>query len=252
MALSIGLLVDDAIVVVENVERVMSEEGLPPREATRKSMDQITGALVAIALVLAAVFVPMAFFGGSIGVIYRQFSITLVSAMALSVLVALILTPALCATLLKPLPPFSEGQGGHVEHTGFFKWFNTWFDRGRARHGRGLDAMLRRSGRSMLAFLGIVALTAFLLSRVPTSFLPPEDPGFAYAQVQAPPGASKERTWAALDKARAYLLEQEKGVVEGVLTVNGFSFAGTGQNAGLVFIKLRDWDERKDQASRLG
>jgi multidrug efflux pump len=240
MALSIGLLVDDAIVVVENVERVMSEDGLPPREATRKSMDQITGALVAIALVLAAVFVPMAFFGGSIGVIYRQFSITLVSAMALSVLVALILTPALCATILKPLPP-----SGHVEHKGFFKWFNTWFDRGRARHGRGLDAMLRHSGRSMLAFLGIVALTAFLLTRVPTSFLPPEDPGFAYAQVQAPPGASKERTWAALDAARAYLLEQEKDVVEGVLTVNGFSFAGTGQNAGLVFIKLRPWDERK-------
>jgi multidrug efflux pump len=239
MALSIGLLVDDAIVVVENVERVMAEEGLGPREATRRSMDQITGALVAIALVLAAVFVPMAFFGGSIGVIYRQFSITLVSAMALSVLVALVLTPALCATILKPLPP-----SGHVEHKGFFKWFNNWFDRGRARHGRGLDAMLRRSKRSMLVFLGIVVLTGFLLTRVPTSFLPPEDPGFAYAQVQAPPGASKERTWAALDKARAYLLEQEKDVVEGVLTVNGFSFAGTGQNAGLIFIKLRNWDER--------
>ncbi|MDF3019662.1 MAG: multidrug transporter [Steroidobacteraceae bacterium] len=246
MALSIGLLVDDAIVVVENVERVMSEEGLGPREATRKSMDQITGALVAIALVLAAVFVPMAFFGGSIGVIYRQFSITLVSAMALSVLVALVLTPALCATILKPLP-----SSGHVEHKGFFRWFNRWFDRGRARHGAGLDAMLSRPGRSMLAFLAIVVVTAFLLSRVPTSFLPPEDPGFAYGQVQAPPGASKERTWVALDKAREYLLEQEKDVVEGVLTVNGFSFAGTGQNAGLIFIKLRDWDERSKSSQSM-
>ena len=148
MALSIGLLVDDAIVVVENVERVMAEEGLPPREATRKSMDQITGALVAIALVLAAVFVPMAFFGGSIGVIYRQFSITLVSAMGLSVLVALVLTPALCATILKPLPP-----SGHVEHKGFFGWFNRSFDAGRNKHERGLAAMLRRPGRSMLVYL---------------------------------------------------------------------------------------------------
>ena len=246
MALSIGLLVDDAIVVVENVERVMSEDGLPPREATRKSMDQITGALVAIALVLAAVFVPMAFFGGSIGVIYRQFSITLVSAMTLSVLVALVLTPALCATILKPLPP-----SGHVEHKGFFRWFNRWFERGRVKHGAGLDAMLGKPGRSMLAFLAIVAVTAFLQTRVPTSFLPPEDPGFAYGQVQAPPGASKERTWAALDTARAYLLEHEKDVVEGVLTVNGFSFAGTGQNAGLIFIKLKDWDERSDESQSM-
>jgi multidrug efflux pump len=245
MALSIGLLVDDAIVVVENVERVMAEEGLGPREATRKSMDQITGALVAIALVLAAVFVPMAFFGGSIGVIYRQFSITLVSAMGLSVLVALILTPALCATILKPLPP-----SGHVEHKGFFKWFNTWFDRGREKHSRGLEAMLARSGRSMLVFIGIVAVMAFLLTRIPSSFLPNEDTGFMYGQVQTPPGASKERTWAALDKAQDYLLTQEKDSVEGVLTVNGFNFAGTGQNSGLLFIKLKDWDERtKDSQS---
>jgi multidrug efflux pump len=243
MALSIGLLVDDAIVVVENVERVMAEEGLSPREATRKSMDQITGALVAIALVLAAVFVPMAFFGGSIGVIYRQFSITLVSAMGLSVLVALILTPALCATILKPLPP-----SGHVEHKGFFKWFNDWFDRGREKHGRGLEAMLARSGRSMLAFVGIVAAMAFLLTRIPSSFLPNEDTGFMYGQVQTPPGASKERTWAALDKAANYLLTEEKDSVDGVLTVNGFNFAGTGQNSGLLFIKLKDWDERTDDS----
>src|SRR4051812_39424833 len=214
MALSIGLLVDDAIVVVENVERVMSEEGLGPREATRKSMDQITGALIAIALVLAAVFVPMAFFGGSIGVIYRQFSITLVSAMALSVLVALVLTPALCATILKPLPP-----SGHVEHTGFFKWFNHWFDRGRNRHERGLVAMLRRPGRSMLVYLAIVLVMATLFTRIPSSFLPAEDPGFMYGQVQTPPGASKERTWAVLDQAQEYLIDKEKDAVEGVLTV---------------------------------
>jgi multidrug efflux pump len=246
MALSIGLLVDDAIVVVENVERVMAEEGLGPREATRKSMDQITGALVAIALVLAAVFVPMAFFGGSIGVIYRQFSITLVSAMGLSVLVALILTPALCATILKPLPP-----SGHVEHKGFFGWFNRWFDRGRARHARGLDAMLGRTGRSMLVYLGIVVAMGLLFTRSPSSFLPNEDTGFMYGQVQTPPGASKERTWEALDKAQQYLNEHEKDTVEGVLTVNGFNFAGTGQNSGLLFIKLRDWSDRKDASQQM-
>ena len=247
MALSIGLLVDDAIVVVENVERVMSEEGVGPREATRKSMDQITGALVAIALVLAAVFVPMAFFGGSIGVIYRQFSITLVSAMALSVLVALVLTPALCATILKPLPP-----SGHVEHKGFFKWFNKWFDRGRARHARGLDSMLARTGRSMLVYIGIVVAMGLLFTRIPTSFLPAEDTGFMYGQVQTPPGASKERTWVALDKAQQYFTEQEKDTVDGVLTVNGFNFAGTGQNSGLLFIKLKDWADRKDASQQMG
>jgi len=246
MALSIGLLVDDAIVVVENVERVMSEEGLGPREATRKSMDQITGALVAIALVLAAVFVPMAFFGGSIGVIYRQFSITLVSAMGLSVLVALILTPALCATILKPLPP-----SGHVEHTGFFKWFNKWFDRGREKHAGGLDSMLARSGRSMLVYLGIAVLMAVLYTRIPSAFLPGEDTGFMYGQVQTPPGASKERTWAALDQAQQYFTEKEKDTVDGVLTVNGFNFAGTGQNSGLLFIKLKDWDQRKKAAQQM-
>ncbi len=246
MALSIGLLVDYAIVVVENVERVMSEEGLGPREATRKSMDQITGALVAIALVLAAVFVPMAFFGGSIGVIYRQFSITLVSAMGLSVLVALILTPALCATILKPLPP-----SGHVEHKGFFKWFNKWFERGRANHARGLNGMLGRTGRSMLVYLGIVVAMGLLFTRIPTSFLPAEDTGFMYGQVQTPPGASKERTWAALDQAQQYFNEHEKDTVEGVLTVNGFNFAGTGQNSGLLFIKLKDWDDRKKTSQQM-
>jgi multidrug efflux pump len=252
MALSIGLLVDDAIVVVENVERVMQEEGLGPREATRKSMDQITGALVAIALVLAAVFVPMAFFGGSIGVIYRQFSITLVSAMGLSVLVALVLTPALCATILKPLPAPSSTNNTHVEHRGFFAWFNKWFDRGRARHARGLDSMLARTGRSMLVYLGIVLAMGLLFTRIPGSFLPNEDPGFMYGQVQTPPGASKERTWEALDKAQKYLTEQEKDTVDGVLTVNGFNFAGTGQNSGLLFIKLKDWDQRTRPEQQIG
>src|SRR5262245_1213085 len=240
MALSIGVRVDDAIVVVENVERVMAEERLPPREATRVSMDQITGALVAIALVLAAVFVPMAFFGGSIGVIYRQFSITLVSAMALSVMVALVLTPALCATILKPLP-----ASGHVEHRGLFGWFNRWFERGRAGHASGLERMLARTGRSMLVYLAIVGAMAVLFVQIPSSFLPAEDTGFMYGQVQTPPGASRERTWQALDKAQQFLTNEEKDSVDGVLTVNGFNFAGTGQNAGLLFIKLKDWDERK-------
>jgi multidrug efflux pump len=247
MALAIGLLVDDAIVVVENVERVMAEEGLSPREATRKSMDQITGALVAIALVLAAVFVPMAFFGGSIGVIYRQFSITLVSAMGLSVAVALILTPALCATILKPLPP-----SGHVEHRGFFKWFNVKFDQGRRNHERGLTAMLARPRRSMFVYLGIVGVVAVLFTQIPSSFLPAEDPGFLFGQVQTPPGASKERTWEVLDQAQQYMTNQEKDAVEGVLTVNGFNFAGPGQNSGFLFIKLRDWDQRKKQELSVG
>ncbi len=245
MALSIGLLVDDAIVVVENVERVMAEEGLSPREATRKSMDQITGALIAIALVLGAVFVPMAFFGGSIGVIYRQFSITLVSAMSLSVLVALILTPALCATILKPLPP-----GGHVVHRGFFGWFNRVFDKGRHNHERGLTAMLRRPGRSMLAFLAIV-----LVSRAAVHTHSDLVPAAGRSGLRLRPGADAagrvEGTH--LGRARqgaAVPHEQEKDVVEGVLTVNGFNFAGTGQNSGLLFIKLRDWDERKTKDSQ--
>ncbi len=246
MALSIGLLVDDAIVVVENVERVMAEDGLAPREATRRSMDQITGALVAIALVLAAVFVPMAFFGGSIGVIYRQFSITLVSAMSLSVLVALVLTPALCATILKPLPP-----GGPAAHTGFFAWFNRWFERGRTGHASGLERMFARTGRSMLVYLAIVAAMALLFMRVPSSFLPNEDTGFLFGQVQTPPGASRERTWESLDKAQQYLTSEEKDTVDGVLTVNGFNFAGTGQNSGLLFIKLKDWDQRKKASQQL-
>jgi len=170
-----------------------------------------------------------------------------VSAMGLSVLVALILTPALCATILKPLPP-----SGHVEHTGFFKWFNKWFDRGREKHAGGLDSMLARSGRSMLVYLGIAVLMAVLYTRIPSAFLPGEDTGFMYGQVQTPPGASKERTWAALDQAQQYFTEKEKDTVDGVLTVNGFNFAGTGQNSGLLFIKLKDWDERSKPEQQIG
>ncbi len=240
LALAIGLLVDDAIVVIENVERVMSEEHLSPRDATRKSMGQITGALVGIALVLSAVFVPMAFFGGSVGVIYRQFSITMVSAMVLSVLTALVLTPALCATLLKPAAP-----GEHHARRGFFGWFNRAFAASSRGYGNGLAGVVRRPGRMLVVYVAIVTVLGVLLARLPTSFLPDEDAGILYGQVQTPPGASKELTWAALDKAEAYFETQESDVVDGVFTVNGFNFAGTGQNSGLVFVKLKDWSERR-------
>jgi multidrug efflux pump len=239
MALSIGLLVDDAIVVVENVERVMSEEGLGPREATRKSMDQITGALIGIALVLSAVFVPMAFFGGSVGVIYRQFSITLVSAMALSVAVALILTPALCGSILKPL------KAGQVHRSGgFFGWFNRSFARSTAAYQRGVRHVLARTGRYLMIYLAMVGVMALLFARIPTSFLPDEDTGAMYAIVQAAPGATKERTDVALVLAQNYFLEHEKDLVDKIMTVNGFNFAGTGQNMGLVFVKLKPWEQR--------
>jgi multidrug efflux pump len=239
MALSIGLLVDDAIVVVENVERLMVQERLSPKEATRKSMRQITGALVGIALVLAAVFVPMAFFGGSTGVIYRQFSITMVSAMTLSVLTALILTPALCATMLKPLK--SEHHSTH----GVFGWFNRAFGASSLGYDKGVAFGLRRPARMLAIYAVVIAAVALLYSRLPTSFLPDEDAGILYGQVQTPPGASKERTWVALDAAQDYFLNDEKDIVDGVLTLVGFNFAGTGQNSGLVFVKLKDWSERK-------
>jgi multidrug efflux pump len=240
MALSIGLLVDDAIVVVENVERVMREEGLSPREATRKSMGQITGALIGIALVLSAVFVPMAFFGGSTGVIYRQFSITIVSAMVLSVLVAMILTPALCATLLKPVE-----KGHHEARRGFFGWFNRGYERANGRYLAGLTSLLRHNRVGLGIYAVLLAALGLLFVRIPTSFLPDEDPGQLLAIVQTPPGATRERTEAALAQARDYFMNEEKDVVEDVLTVAGFSFAGIGQNMGLVFVKLRHWDERR-------
>ena len=239
MALSIGLLVDDAIVVVENVERLMVQERLSPKDATRKSMRQITGALVGIALVLAAVFVPMAFFGGSTGVIYRQFSITMVSAMTLSVLTALILTPALCATMLKPL------RSEHHSSRGPFGWFNRAFGASTRGYNRGVAFGLRRPARMLAIYAVVVAAVALLYARLPTSFIPDEDAGILYGQVQTPPGASKERTWVALDAAQDYFLTKESDVVDGVLTVVGFNFAGTGQNSGLVFVKLKDWSARK-------
>ncbi|TCS14005.1 efflux RND transporter permease subunit [Caulobacter sp. BK020] len=255
LVLAIGLLVDDAIVVVENVERVMSEEGLSPVEATRKSMNEITGALIGIALVLAAVFVPMAFFGGSQGVIYRQFSITIVSAMALSVLVALILTPALCATLLKPvahgqdhvLRTDHEGPLGFVTNlfNRFFNWFNRNFNDVSRRYQGGVRGLLGRSGRWMLAYGVIILVMGFLFIRLPSAFLPEEDQGTMFTLVQLPPGAPEERTQAVLDQVRNHFLVDEKESVQAVFTVAGFSFAGAGQNAGLAFIRLRDFDERK-------
>ncbi|CAD5110518.1 efflux RND transporter permease subunit [Zestomonas carbonaria] len=239
MVLAIGLLVDDAIVVVENVERVMREEGLPPVEATRKSMGQIQGALVGIALVLSAVFLPMAFFGGSTGVIYRQFSITIVSAMALSVMVALIFTPALCATLLKPI-----AKGEHHEKGGLFGWFNRNFERSSDAYQRGVGAVLRRKTPYLLLYLVIVAIMAWMFTRIPTAFLPEEDQGVLFAQVQTPAGSSAERTQAVVDEMREYLLKDEDHVVKSVFTVTGFNFAGRGQSSGMAFIMLRPWDER--------
>ncbi|HHQ4668756.1 efflux RND transporter permease subunit [Aeromonas veronii] len=240
MVLAIGLLVDDAIVVVENVERLMSEEDLSPLEATRKSMTQITGALVGIALVLSAVFVPMAFFGGSTGAIYRQFSLTIVSAMVLSVLVALILTPALCATLLKPM---KHGEFG--AQRGFFGWFNRAFDAGTQRYQRGVRKVIKQGVRYSIIYGAMLAVLAVLFMRMPTSFLPEEDQGVIMSMVQLPVGATKQRTEVVLAQMRDYFLENEKDNVDAVLTVSGFSFAGSGQNTGMAFIKLRDWSERK-------
>ena len=242
MVLAIGLLVDDAIVVVENVERLIQTEGLSPKEAARKSMDEITGALIGIALVLSAVFLPMAFFGGSTGVIYRQFSITIVSAMVLSVAVALILTPALCATILKPHQPDKhEGSGPFAR---FFRWFNDKFERGTVRYERGVVRTARSWKRSMLVYLLVVGLLGVMFWRLPSGFLPDEDQGLVIALVQGPPGSSSTRTGQALAVARDHFLKEEGRNVEGVYTVNGFSFAGQGQNAGLVFVKLKDWEDR--------
>jgi hydrophobe/amphiphile efflux-1 (HAE1) family protein len=247
MVLAIGLLVDDAIVVVENVERVMSEEGLPPREATRKSMSQITGALVGVALVLAAVFVPMAFFSGSTGVIYRQFSITIVAAMTLSVLVAMILTPALCATLLEPVDP------SHARATkGFFGAFNRWMDKGTARYEGGVLGILNRRRRFMIAYAVIVGIVAMVFTKIPTGFLPDEDQGTIFAIVQLPPGATQDRTLDVIKQVEHHVLEDQKDSVESVLTVAGFSFAGGGQNTGMAFIKLRPWDERTHPDQQIG
>ncbi|TDR16791.1 efflux RND transporter permease subunit [Marinicella litoralis] len=241
MVLAIGLLVDDAIVVVENVERVMSEEGLSPKEATKKSMEQITGALVGIAVVLSAVFIPMAFFAGSAGSIYRQFSITIVSAMGLSVLVALVLSPSLCATFLKQ---------SHDEHrrksTGFFGWFNRHFNALRAGYEKTISYMARRILRFMLLYGLLLAVVAYVFISLPKSFLPDEDQGTMFVMVNAPAGATAERTLESVKQVEDYMLEQQGDNVEHLFTIVGFSFSGAAQNAALGFVRLKDWSLRPD------
>ena len=237
MVLAIGLLVDDAIVVVENVERVMAEEGLPPREATKKSMREITGALIGIALVLSAVFVPMAFFTGSVGVIYRQFAVTIVAAMVLSVFVALVLTPALCATMLKP-------SSGHAERKGFFGWFNRTFDKNADRYQRGVGGILRRPIRFFLIYLVMCAGVVVLFSKLPTSFLPEEDQGVLMTSIQLPVGATRARTLEVVKQVEDHFLNQEKDSVDSVFAALGFGFNGNGQNAAMAFVKLKDFDKR--------
>ena len=236
MVLAIGLLVDDAIVVVENVERIMEEEGLEPREATRKSMGQITGALIGIALVLSAVFVPMAFFGGSTGVIYQQFAITIVSAMGLSVVVALTLTPALCASMLK--------AKGHGTKRGLFGLFNRGFDGLTSGYTGIVGYMVRRPIRSLLVYAGMGLVMALLFVRTPQGFLPDEDQGIMFVLIQGPTGATTERTEAVIDQIEEYFLTQEKDSVDSMFGVAGFSFAGQGQNVGMAFVRLKDWKDR--------
>jgi len=241
MVLAIGLLVDDAIVVVENVERVMQEEDLSPKEATRKSMNEITGALVGIATVLSAVFVPMAFFGGSTGIIYRQFSVTIVSAMILSVLVALVLTPALCATILRR-------PKDHATQTGPFGWFNRVFDRGTTAYRNGSHGIINRSWRFLAIFLAIVIAMGWMFARLPSSFLPEEDQGILITSVSLPVGATQDRTERVLAQVTDHYLKEEKDAVEGVFTASGFGFGGAGQNVGIAFVPMKDFSQRKSAA----
>jgi len=256
MVLAIGLLVDDAIVVVENVERLMADEHLSPRQATRKTMDQISGALVGIALVLSAVLLPMAFFGGSTGVIYRQFSITIVTSMVLSVFVALVFTPPLCATLLR-VPtarhrPARHGPDGiRPPRQGFFGWFNRGFDRANARYGGGVAGMVKRPTSSLMIFAGIVAIMAVLYLRIPSGFLPDEDQGVMFVAVTGPPGSTSSRTAAVLAGVNKYFHTEEDESVASVMTVNGFGFGGRGQNSGLAFVKLKDWSVRPGRANHV-
>ncbi len=238
LVLAIGLLVDDAIVVVENVERVMVEERLPPKEATTKAMGQITGALIGVAMVLSAVFVPVAMSSGTVGAIYREFSLTIVAAMLLSVFVALTLTPALCATLLKA--PDRE----HAVRHGFFGWFNRRFDWSRDHYVSGIRGVMARAIPSTVVFLAIVGAVGFLFMKLPSAFVPNEDQGFFFVQVQTPPGATQQRTGAALDDVSQYLLKQESAAVDAAFIVNGNNFAGRGQSQGMVFVHLKDWSQR--------
>ncbi|HCL64755.1 MAG TPA: hydrophobe/amphiphile efflux-1 family RND transporter [Rhizobium sp.] len=238
MVLAIGLLVDDAIVVVENVERIMSEEGLSPLEATEKSMGEITGAIIGIALVLTAVFIPMAFFGGSTGIIYRQFSVTIVSAMLLSAIVAIVLTPALCATMLKPIDHTKERRGPGA-------WFNRNFDRTTNGYVSSIGYLLKRPMRVMLMFAIVIGGCAWIFTRLPSSFLPQEDQGVLMTIIQLPNGATTARTEEVIKKIEDYYLEKEKEAIQDVFAVSGFSFVGQGQNYALVFAKLKDFEERK-------
>ena len=246
LVLAIGLLVDDAIVVVENVERIMSEEGLSPKEATRKSMDQITSALIGIAMVLSAVFIPMAFFGGSTGVIYRQFSITIVSAMALSVLVAITLSPALCATFLKPVEKGHEASEGSWL-AGFFHWFNGMFARSTERYVQTVGGILRHKIVFLVIYGATIGVLALLFRDLPTSFLPEEDQGLMPVLATLPAGATQERTLDVLEKVRKHFQEQdpEKEKIASIFTIAGFGFGGVGQNMGMGFIRLQHWDERE-------
>src|SRR5882762_1058496 len=242
LVLAIGLLVDDAIVVVENVERVMSEEILGQKEATEKAMSQITGALIGVAMVLSAVFVPVAMSSGTVGAIYRQFSLTIVAAMLLSVFVALTLTPALCATLLKA--PDRE----HAVRHGFFGWFNRVFEQGRDRYVSGVRGVVARSVWAFAIYAAIVAAVGLLFVRLPTSFVPNEDQGYFFVQVQTPPGATQQRTGVPLDDVAEYLLKQESASVDAAFIINGNNFAGRGQSQGMVYAHLKDWAQRsKDQ-----
>ncbi|MFT3820559.1 MAG: efflux RND transporter permease subunit [Rubrivivax sp.] len=238
MVLVIGIVVDDAIVVVENVERIMSEEGLPPLQATRKAMGQISGAIIGVTVVLISVFVPLAFFSGSVGNIYRQFAAVMVASIGFSAFMALSLTPALCATLLKPVQ-----AGHHVEKRGFFGWFNRSFKRTAHGYEGWVAKLLRRAGRFLLVYAVIIAAVGWVYLRLPSSFLPAEDQGNLLVSVQLPPGATQERTLAAVQQVEAFMLKQPE--VQSIVGVLGFSFSGQGQNAGLTFVTLKDWSERK-------
>ncbi|MDP3834003.1 MAG: efflux RND transporter permease subunit, partial [Hydrogenophaga sp.] len=237
MVLVIGIVVDDAIVVVENVERIMSEEGLPPLQATRKAMSQISGAIIGVTVVLISVFVPLAFFSGSVGNIYRQFAAVMGVSIAFSAFMALSLTPALCATLLKPVE-----AGHHHEKKGFFGWFNRGFSRTAKRYEGGVAALLPRAGRTLIIYAAIVAAAVVVYMRLPTSFLPGEDQGTMLVNVQLPPGATQERTLDVMKQVEGFILKQPE--VQGMVSVLGFSFSGQGQNAALAFITLKDWAER--------
>jgi multidrug efflux pump len=238
MVLAVGILVDDAIVVVENVERIMSEEGLSPLHATRKAMGQISGAIIGVTVVLISVFVPLAFFSGSVGNIYRQFSAVMVASIAFSAFMALSLTPALCATLLKPVE-----AGHHHEKTGFFGWFNRGFTRTAKGYEGWVARILKRAGRFLIIYVAIIAGVGFLYLRLPTSFLPGEDQGNMIVNVQLPPGATQERTLEVMKQVEGYVLKQPE--VKSMVSVLGFSFSGQGQNAALAFVTLKDWKERE-------